>query len=82
MIQSNNVYRISVKAKEQRSLKLEYLILLTALAGIILTYINWRILQISKDIKQLSQDLLDVNVVILEISKEVLQHTKTLQEKI
>ena len=55
---------------------------MTAIAGVILTYINWRILTISRDIYTVSKDLLDVNLAIHEVSKELLVHTITLQEKI
>ena len=52
------------------------------MAGIILTYINWRILIISRDIYIVSKKLLDVNVTILEVSRQVLHHTMVLEEKI
>tara|TARA_R110000824_G_scaffold3331_6_gene15792 strand:+ start:1074 stop:1241 length:168 start_codon:yes stop_codon:yes gene_type:complete len=55
---------------------------MTAIAGIILTYINWRILTTSKDIYRVSEELLDVNIAIYEVSNKLLAHTITLQEKI
>jgi len=54
----------------------------TAIAGTILTVINWRIYCISQDIYAVSKELLDVNIVILQVSKRVLDQTTLLQEKI
>ncbi len=62
---------------------MEYILIgMTAILGVILTYINWRILTISKDIYRVSEELLDVNIAIYEVSKKLLVHTITLQEKI
>jgi len=47
-----------------------------------LTYINWRILHISRDIYVVSKELLEVNIRLYDVSKQLLKHTVTLEEKI
>ena len=55
---------------------------LTVIGGAFLTYINWAIYKISKDIYRVSEALLEVNVELYKVSLELCKHTKTLQEKI
>ena len=62
------------------------LIAVTIIGGVILTYINWGILRISKDILVVSKDiyrvseaLLEVNVSIYQVTVELLEASKKLE---
>lgn len=54
----------------------------TALAGIFLLYINYKIYIVSREIYKVSKDLLDVNIKLYEVSRELLHYTKELENKI
>ena len=65
------------------------LIAITLIGGVLLTYINWAIYRISKDILLVSKDiyrvseaLLEVNVSIYQVTVELLEASKKLEEKI
>ena len=55
---------------------------ITALAGIFLLYINYKIYIVSREIYKVSKDLLDVNIKLYEVSRELLHYTKELENKI
>ena len=83
MILERGVYRTSLKQGKKRSRNLEYIIMgITALAGIFLLYINYKIYLVSREIYKLSKDLLDVNIKLYEVSKQLLHYTKELENKI
>ena len=58
------------------------LIAITIIGGVILTYINWSIYQVSKDIYRVSEALLEVNVSIYQVTIELLEASKKLEEKL
>ena len=55
---------------------------LTITGGAFLTYINWAIYKISKDIYRVSEALLEVNVSIYQVTIELLEASKKLEEKL
>ena len=83
MILEKDVYRISSRQRKKRSRNLDYIIMgITAVAGIFLLYINYKIYIISKHIYRVSKELLDVNIKLYEVSKQLLHYTKELENKI